>query len=143
MGQIGGVNSIAGGDSGVERLGHGAEILPQAASRGRGYPQSMDHLVETQTKQIPRSRRCAQNADDAGRVPAGLIKLRLRRCPDFAGNFGSDQISRYELPSAGIHAFCRCHDGRKNDGTRVPNQPPGRIVIIQGVAKNPVYKRSL
>ena len=77
LGQLDGGYAVAPGQAGVQRLGHGAEVVDEARGHGAGDAQRGDRLLLVQLQQLRAGGGAGQAADDGGAVEAAVHLLVL------------------------------------------------------------------
>ncbi len=116
--------------AGVERFGHRAEIGHDAAAvRGRER-QGMGGARRIETAQQGASRRRADRAENAGRMPALAVMVAGIACGELGPGFVAGDIGREHVAARGAERLALGEDRRHHHGARMAAQR-GDIVVIE------------
>jgi hypothetical protein len=110
----------AGRGTGVQRLGHGAELLAQAHGLRGGDAHGHRRAVRVQAQQARAPGGCTQHAGGAGDVPAAVVVLGVHHVADAARHVDAQHQRVDQLAAAGAAVF-----GQREQPQRPPARPGG------------------
>ncbi len=142
--------TVLGRSPGVERLGHGSELLPQPAGhRGRHRESPCNDLrIAGQEPNCPGGR--AQRADHARRVEAGFVEPRVGGFRQLARYLDAERVRGQRLAATRAGQLGERQDGRQHRCRRVGEQaidpvwPLGELgIVVERVGSGSVGQRCL
>ena len=136
LGQLGRHHPIPAGQTGVQRLGHRAEVVDDAAGHGAGNAQGGNDLLLIQAQQLGAGGGGGHPPDNGGAVKAALHLVILGGMLQGQAQLAADHIGFQQVAAGGVKVFAQGQQGRENgDGGMAE---PAEVVIIQGVAHRAV-----
>ena len=145
-GKIHGDRAIFTGMTRVKGLGHGAKIIAQAATFGRGDAEGVGGLRGIQAAQFCAGGGAAKRAAGARGVKAVIVMARRNGFGDLAFHFHAHVVGQNEILAAAISNFSQRESGRQRWNRRMCEQSVHaifcggelRVVKIVGVNGNAI-----
>ena len=130
-----------GGVSGVERLGHRAEVRLETAGLGRRQAQGVGELLVAGAQQVAGGGRGAVDPDRRGRVPALDVRGWSYERSDSRLHFDADDERDEQALARGPHLLRLRQDGRKHGHGGMTAHHAVRVVEVERMAGGAVEQR--
>ena len=146
--KIHGHGAVLSGVPGVERLGHGAEIVAQSSALCRRHAQGICRLLCIKAAQLGAGRRAAKRAAGAGGMKSVIVVAGIDRFGDFGLDFHAKVIRQHEILAGALGELADGEGGSERSDARMGQQAVDailghgklRIVEIVGVNGNAIRK---
>src|SRR5919202_168418 len=142
MGEVGRLYAVLRGAADVQRLGHGAEVLPKARRGGGGYAEGDARLVFIEVEETRGDERSREAADGAARVKALAVVALADSVGKPALDLGRGEERLEQVGAGGTLPPADREPGRQDGNGRMRQQAvhafrPGTqlgVVVVQDVA---------
>ena len=141
LGQLHGGDAVAPGQAGVQRLGHGAEVVDQARGHRPGDAQRGYRLLLVQVQQLGAGGGAGQASDDGGAVEAPVHLLVLGGVLQRQAHLAADDVGLQQIASGGPALLADGQQGREDGDRRVAEA--AEVIVVQRVAHGAVGEGSV
>ena len=124
--------------AGVERFGHGAELLAVAGRLCRGDAEAMRGGCSGQAEQPDRNGRRSEGAGGAGHMPAGVVVLGVEGVTRPCGEFVAKRVRGEQIDTAGATPFGQRRSRGVQRRRRVKDRRHVRVIEIKCMARDSV-----